>query len=141
MISKSSHIYKKLLDESLINTASFSCEHFKAPYVSSIIFSGESKNPRKVYDILKFEIQKLKKTGIYKDAFERAKKTIYSRCVSAFDSISGIANSLLECSFVGQEIFNNIDLVSKASLDGINKKLVTLFDDDKSALSIVEPNE
>lgn len=140
MFSKSSDIYKKLLDLSLINTSSFSYEHFKAPYVSSIMFSGESNNPHKVADILKSEIYKIKKSGIDKNSFERAKKTVYASSVSLFENVSGIANSLLTSSFTGHEKFGVIDLIAESKLEYINKRLNSLFDDNLSALSIIEPN-
>ncbi len=137
--SKSSQMYNELLSKELINTASFSYEYFEGPGYASAIFSGESKNPEKVSEIIHDHVSKIKKSGIDKETFERAKKAIYGQSLSVFNSISGIANLLLDFSFSGKEIFSYVDIIGSATLEKVNERLTHQLDENYSALSIVKP--
>lgn len=57
------------------------------------MFAGESKDPKAVAEAVKVEIERLKKDGIDKDAFERVRRERYGLSVMAFDSVEGIANN------------------------------------------------
>ena len=134
-------MYTKLLKEELINTSSFSHEYFEGPGYAAVIFSGESKDPDKTAMIIKDEINHIRKNGIDEESFERAKRAVYGDSIAMLNSISGIANILLEFSFSGKELFEYIDCVSGASIDKVNKRLEKQLDSDYSCLSVIMPNE
>jgi predicted Zn-dependent peptidase len=136
--SKSSKLYRKLLDENLINS-SFDFDFFEGPGYASTVFSGESKNPDKVGDIIREEVLKFKEDGIKKDDFERAKKTIYADYVSFLDSCKKTADLLFHFSLNNRDYFSCMELAASAKLEDVEKRLKEILNPDKSSLSIVSP--
>lgn len=141
IVSKASPIYNKLLNLGLINTVSFDCDYMEMQGMSCTIFSGESKDPEKTADIIKSELTKLHNTGIDEKTFDWAKKSVYGESISGLNSIKGISNNLLDCSFSNRELFRYIDFIHDVTLNDVNKRLESHFNNDYSTLSIVKPNE
>ncbi len=139
--SKSSNLYKRLLDEQLINTGTYGSEIMEGPHFLTVIFSGESTNPNKVAQIISEEIANLKKVGVNQLSFDRAKKTLYGELVSEFDSVSGIANELLSNHVSGREIFALIEELKKTTLLSVTKTLKNILNTDFSALSVILPKK
>lgn len=141
LTSPACEMYKELLSKELINISSFSAEHFEGPGYSSLIFSGESSNPEKASEIIKNYAQKIVKSGIDCESFKRAKKAVYGKSMSVFNSVSSIANVLLDFTFSGKGFFDYIDILENASYDNLNKYLSRKLQNEKSALSVVKPND
>ncbi len=137
--SKSSPLYKHLLDENLINTSSFHYEYFEGPGYSSVIFSGESSNPDKVSEIIKNYISKIRHDGINKIDFETAKKSIYGKTISIFNSIENIASTISNISFSQNEIFEYIECLKNATIESVTNRLSEQLDCNNTALSIISP--
>ncbi|BED92917.1 MAG: predicted Zn-dependent peptidases [Candidatus Paraimprobicoccus trichonymphae] len=139
IFSKSSKLYKELLDQSLINTDSFSCEYFEGPKFASVIISGESNNPERVSRIVKKELEEIKKNGIDKTVFEIAKKAIYGKNLKIFNDISSISNMILDFSLSKRDYFKSIDQLVNANLDDVNSRLNFQLNESKACLSVVQP--
>lgn len=139
MESASSEMYKELLEKELINTASFASEYLDGPGYSSIIFSGESKNPQKAAEIIRKHADKICKNGIEKTEFERIKKSVYGQSLSVFNSIPAIANLHLSFSLSGKEIFEYMDILENADINTLNKYAKEKLDSEFSALSVATP--
>lgn len=136
--SPSCEMYRELLDKKLINTSSFTAEHLEGVGHSSVIFSGESSDPNKVAEIIRGYVNELNSTGIDSQSFERAKKAVYGKSMAVFNSVSDIANVLLEFSFSGKGFFEYMDILNSASIQKLNERLNSL-DNEHSALSVVVP--
>lgn len=137
--SKSSKLYKKLLDEKLINTTSFSYEYFEGPGYRSIIFSGESIDPDKTASIIKDYIDEIHRNGIDEDDFITAKKSVYGKVIGLFDNIENIANLMVSFSFSGRDIFEYINTISSADIKSLHERLKSQLITSNSSLSIVKP--
>ena len=133
--------YQELLNKNLINISTFSAEHLEGPGYSSIIFSGESQNPQKAYEIITEYTSKLLKTGIDRKDFERIKKAVYGKSASVFNSIASIANVLLDFSLSGKDFFGYMDILENANIERLNDRLSAKFKDDNHALSTVVPKK
>ena len=136
LASPSSKLYNKLLDEGLINDT-FGYEHMEGPHYSAIMFSGESRNPKKTAEIIKDCIREFKKNGIDKDEFELAKRAVYGETVSGFNSNESIANIMVDMHFNNRELFSLVDAIAKAEISDIAKRLDELLDPDNCTLSVV----
>ena len=134
LASPSSKLYNKLLDEGLINDT-FGYEHMEGPHYSAIMFSGESRNPKKTAEIIKDCIREFKKNGIDKDEFELAKRAVYGETVSGFNSNESIANIMVDMHFNNRELFSLVDAIAKAEISDIAKRLDELLDPDNCTLS------
>ena len=139
--SKASPMYNRLLDLELINTASFDGDYMEAPGMACVIFSGESKDPQKVAEIIKEEVEMLHNTGIDEKTFNWAKKSLYGENIGTFNSVSGISNSLLDFSFSKRELFKYIDSIAEITLDDVNARLKNHLVVEHSSLSVVRPDD
>lgn len=139
LASDASPLFRRLLDAGLINESSFSYEYFEGPGYASVIFSGESKDPDTVGKEIKKEIEKIRSNGIDSNAFERAKKAVYGRVVSSFNSVDYLANALVSSTFAGRKLFSYLDAVAAADPVSLQNRLKVQLRPDRSALSIVRP--
>lgn len=137
--SRTSDMYQELLNKELINTSSFTDEYFEGPGYASIIFSGESKNPRKAAEIIRKHLQKIKQNGIDRKIFDRIKKSVYGQSLSVFNSVSAVANLALDFSLSGKDIFGYIDILENASIEKVNERLNSELNCEFSSLSIASP--
>lgn len=138
LAAKSSPMYRELLDKSLINE-SFSYEYFEGSGYAAIIFSGESKNPDEVANIIKKYVKNMHEAGIDKDEFEIAKRSVYGRTVSMLNSAENISNVLLGLDFANRSLFKSIDCIACTTLEDIEKRLEKQLDINNCSLSVVLP--
>ena len=140
LASNTSSLYRSLMDSNLINS-SFSYELFEGPGYCSVIFGGESRAPKQAAEMIKQYIAKVKTEGLDKDEFEIAKKAVYGDAVSSLNSVSSIANSIIDYHFSGNELFSYIDAVSNACFEDIEKRLSEMLDVCNCTLSVVRESE
>ena len=136
LASSTSKLYRKLMDENLIN-ASFSYEFFEGEGFLGTIFSGESHNPKKVAEIIKDYIEERKVSGIDEEEFEIAKRATYGDAVSALNSTDHIANIITDFDFSDRELYTYLDAIADATLEDITKRLSTMLDVTKTTLSVI----
>lgn len=139
MASDASPMFRTLLDEGLVNEASFSYEYFEGSGYASVFFSGESKDPKRVAEFIAQEVERLKAEGIDQAAFERSRRAVYGENVSAMNSVSAIANGIMNRVFKNRELFTYIDVFSELTLEDVTEKLSRVFDRDRSVLSVILP--
>ena len=138
LASRSSRLYKKLLDENLIND-SFGYEYFEGERYAAVIFSGESKDPDTVSKLIKEGIEKFHKNGIDREDFERAKKLVYGRNVAMLNSPENISNAILNLTFANRELFHAIECIANTTIEQVNDRLKYQLDNKNSSLSVVLP--
>lgn len=139
LASDASPLYRRLLDQNLINTASFGSEYFEGPGYAAVIFSGESKDPDAVAKEIRGEVERLRREGIAAEAFERARKAVYGRNVAALNSAEAIANAMISLTFAERELFSYIDALAAVQLPDVQKRLEEQLLTENSALSVVFP--
>ncbi|MDR1254049.1 MAG: insulinase family protein [Oscillospiraceae bacterium] len=136
--SKASHLYRELLDKSLINS-SFGSEYFEGPAYASVIFSGESQCADKVAEIIRKAADELHQNGIAEEDFKRAKKAVWARYVCTLNSVSSISKTILGLSFANWDFFTALDLIAESKLEDVENRLKEQLDSKNSALSVVSP--
>ena len=139
LASDSSPLFKRLYDAQLINEASFSYEYFEGEGYSSILFGGESNDPKKVAEEIKAEVAKLKSDGISLEAFENSKKSLYGTNISGLNSASNIANAITSLSFKNRELFKYIDCFAEITIEDIEERLSGIMREDMCVLSVINP--
>ena len=139
MASEASPMFRKLLDQGLVNEASFGTEYFEGPGYAAIIFSGESNDPDAVAETIFNEADRLRSEGIDEDAFQRAKKSVYGRNIAALNSAENIANSIVSFTFAGRELFRYIDAIAEVSLSDVEMRLQQCLQKEYATLSVVKP--
>ena len=139
LTSPSNEMYQELLEKDLINISSFTGEHFEGPGYSSLIFSGESKNPEKAAEIIKKHVSKLSFSGMDEKSFERTKKAVYGKSMSVFNSVSNIANVLLSFAISEKDFFGYMNILENADIKKLNERIKKHFKENNFALSVAKP--
>ena len=137
LASNSSPMYRELMKKGLINQ-SFNYEFFEGPGYVSVLFSGESRDPKQTAEIIRGYVDEARRNGLPEEDFEIAKKAIYGETVGSLNNIESIANVLTEFAFTGKELYAYIDAVAGAKREAACKRLESLLDSGKSALSVVK---
>ncbi len=135
----SSPLYAQLMNEGLINDE-FDFEYFNGNGYAAVIFEGESKDPRRVSELIKKEIARLRIEGIDKKLFSAVKCSMYGDAVRKFNSIEGLAMRLTECAMFNYNLFDEVKLLKTVSYDDVLKRL-DVFCDENAVLSVINPLE
>ncbi len=138
LASDASPLFQELLEKKLVNESSFSYEYFEGSGYATVIFSGESQDPQAVAGTIEAELNRFRKEGIPKEAFENSKRAIYGTNISALNSVSNIANAMLNFTFKGREMFTYIEALAQLRLEEAAEKLEKL-QSDKKVLSVIWP--
>lgn len=136
LFSSTSKIYRELQDKELINQT-FNYEIFEGEGYSAVLLGGESRNPEQVYSSIKEYIKVLKENGLSKEDFLISKKAVYGDAVSSLNSVSSIANSLMESHFTNRELFSYVTSIHDLEFGDIEKKFAEVLDYNNCALSVV----
>ena len=84
-------------------------------------------------------VEKFHREGISQETFERARRAVYGRNLSIFNSTEAIGTVMMNLSFADQELFHYIDCIAQATLDQVHERLGCQLDNARSALSVVSP--
>ncbi|MCH4240049.1 MAG: insulinase family protein [Oscillospiraceae bacterium] len=135
----SSPLYRRLLDAGLINESSFGGDYLEGPGYACVTFSGESKDPDKVAEEIRKEVDSVRRNGLNPELFEDAKRTIYGSIISGFNSPENIANSMIAACFAGRSIAPDADAAADATSEDILARLQKQLLPQNAVLSVVEP--
>ncbi|MBQ2848607.1 MAG: insulinase family protein [Clostridia bacterium] len=134
---KSSPLFKRLLDEELIDMG-FGSEMFNGFGFSCVMIGGTSSDPQKTAEIIKTEIKRQQSEGIDPAAFERAKRKFYGRYIMCYNDIDDIANMMMNLYFNGYEPFAELDACKNLTIEKAQERLNTVKE-EFSALSVISP--
>ena len=138
LIGKSSDLYKELYDSGdLLAEPDFDYE-FSKQY-AHVLVGGQSKNPQKIYEKFKNELKKYKENGLNDEHFERIKRKIYGDYVGDYNSVSNIARMFLTDNFKNINSFDYIEKFETVTKEYAEQILKDIFNEDKMAISIVNP--
>ena len=133
-----SPMFRKLLDQGLINEASFSRDYFEGSGYATVMFGGESRDPEAAADLIKEEVARLQRDGISEEDFRLAKRSLYGESISALNHAAGVAGWVIDFAFKGLEPFAYIDALAELTLPEVQRKLEVLRE-DRSVLSVIRP--
>ena len=139
IVGDSSPLYKHLTEEGLINDE-FESEYFTGYGYAAVIFEGESSDPERVCEEIKAEIARLRREGLGRELFEAVRRGMYGDAIRTFESVEGIAMQEVSCAMFGQGLFEELELLKNMTVQDVAGRL-QLFDDQKTVLSVVKPEE
>ncbi|HFG9165957.1 TPA: M16 family metallopeptidase, partial [Clostridioides difficile] len=118
LFKKGSKLYEDLYMQGLIN------ENFGAGFSSQVdyafsIIAGDSKEPKKVKEIILDYIEKSKKEGLSKEEFERTKKKKIGSFIKCFDSINFIGNSFISYVFKDINLLDYLDIIKDITFEEV----------------------
>ncbi|WP_074066081.1 EF-P 5-aminopentanol modification-associated protein YfmH [Clostridioides difficile] len=138
LFKKGSKLYEDLYMQGLIN------ENFGAGFSSQVdyafsIIAGDSKEHKKVKEIILDYIEKSKKEGLSKEEFERTKKKKIGSFIKCFDSINFIGNSFISYVFKDINLLDYLDVIKDITFEEVEERLKEHFKEEYCVISIVEP--
>ncbi|MBH7153997.1 insulinase family protein, partial [Clostridioides difficile] len=136
LFKKGSKLYEDLYMQGLIN------ENFGAGFSSQVdyafsIIAGDSKEPKKVKEIILDYIEKSKKEGLSKEEFERTKKKKIGSFIKCFDSINFIGNSFISYVFKDINLLEYLDVIKDITFEEVEERLKEHFKEEYCVISIV----
>lgn len=132
-----SPLYRDLTDSGYINDE-FDTEYFTGNYYASVIFSGESQNPKAVKEKIDREVERIILEGIDAETVESVKKSMYGDSVRRFNRVSEMTMQLVECAMTGDGLFDELDIIKSITPDDIISAL-RLLKKENSVLSVINP--
>ena len=136
----SSPLYLRLYAEGQIN-ADFSASFDSAAGVSYTVFGGEAREPGRVFDEIKKEIQRISKDGPDETLFKRIKKAAMGSHIRALNSFGVLAGSIIEGHFRKFDPFQAPAFLSKITVDDIADFIRENLIPDNMAISIIDPKK
>ena len=140
LAGNTSNLYNSLFEQSLINE-SFSKEYFIGYGYESIIFDGESENPKEVAKQIKKEVERLKNDGITDDEFESARRSLYGKEIMSYNDIDTLANGLVAAHFGEYDMLDIVEIYKNITKADVLSRLEQVMDEKYSALSVVKQCE
>lgn len=138
LFSKGSPLYERLYNDKLI-APSFGAEYTPQVDYGYTAIEGESEDPEKVYEIITEYIEDLREKGLSEEDFVRAKKNVWGKYIRSYNSIEDFAHQFLQDSFMDINYFNYYEVYKTVTFEAVQKRFLSHFDKDLSAISIVNP--
>jgi predicted Zn-dependent peptidase len=140
LFGKSSKFFIELYEEGLID-GSFSCDSELEKKYGFSSLSGESKDPKQVYERVLSRIEEVKKTGLDDKEIERAKKVLIGINLRRYNDVERIGNDFIRAFISGINPFDYENIAEKMSKADLEQRLNTHFSEENSVLSVIEPLE
>lgn len=138
LFGKSSTTYKKLYEQGLIN-GSFATDYTYQPDYAFVSLDGESKDPKKVFEIVKEEIENIKSTGLSKEDFDRIKKVMWGRYIRSMNDVEDYACDFIRSVFMDIDYFEYDSIYKSVTFEDIKSRFNNLFLQNNVALSVINP--
>lgn len=137
LIGKSSGLYKTLYEEGLIMAEPYFEYEFEKTY-AHIAITGQSKDPKKILELLKEKIEKYKQDGLNEEHFKRIKNMLYGGYIKEYNSVSEIARMFISDYFKGINTFNYLEYFDTVSKKYAESVLKDIFKEENMVISIVK---
>lgn len=138
IFGKSSPLYLKLYEEGLIN-ARFKTEYTMQPDYAFSAAEGESKDPKKVYELVMEEIDRINQEGLKREDFDRIKKVIWGKYIRTHNDVEDYALEFMRMLFMNIDYFSYYDVYNSVTFEDVEKRFKQHFNKDRAALSVVNP--
>ncbi|HHW45694.1 MAG TPA: insulinase family protein [Clostridiales bacterium] len=138
LMDKASPLFKKLVDEGLINE-NIGLEYFAGFGYAASIIKGESSDPKRVAEEINSEIKRLKTEGIDQKLFEGIRRKLYGAAVMVFNDVENIGYEITDCAINGNDLYDTIEIIRNTKIEDVINRLEA-FDEKYMALSVISPN-
>lgn len=139
MFGESTPFYQRLYNEGVINST-FGTEVMSGEGYLINILGGEAPDPEKVYDEITNEIDRLRREGLDPELFEACKKAYYGAKISRYNTVEGVAGSMLSSFISGDDdAFAAIKIIKDITLKDLENRLSKQLFEERSSISVINP--
>lgn len=141
LCGESSPLYRRLYDAGVINST-FESEIMSGRGYHCALFSGESRDPKRVAEEIAAEARRVRREGVDAELFELCRRATYGRYIGMYGRPEPVAGLMSAVYFAGgDDICMPLETVASATVKQMEQRMEASFDADHSALSIVWPVE
>ena len=140
LFGRSSKFYKELYDKGIINST-FGAFYEYEDSCGYAAFCGESEHVKEIEEEIFKTLEKAKKEGLDKEAFERAKKVYCGQFLDILDHIESFGNEYMIAYHKGVNLFDYPRICDEVSINDAMKRLRELFTEEQCSTSIVNPKK
>lgn len=133
----SSDMFRNLLKEGVINSG-FGAEVFSGDSFFSVIFSGESTDPKKVRDSISSEVERLIKCGINEKDFQRIRKSTYGMMIRELNNVEAMANLMINSHMEEVSPFDAVNVLSEMKSSDVMDFIRSELRSDRLVMSVIE---
>lgn len=138
ILGRGTKLYNRLYEEGLINSR-FGAEYNPQVDYGFTAIDGESRDPKRVYDIILDDIERLRKEGLCEEDYNRIKKVIWGDYIRSYNDVEGYAHTFLSMSFMDVDYFDYYDVYKNVTFEDVCKRFESHFKREYSALSVAKP--
>jgi predicted Zn-dependent peptidase len=134
LLGKCSKAYQDMYSQGLL-MSELELEYEYSRNYAHVIIAGESKDPKKVNDIV---IKTLMNTELSEEDIKRSKRRIYGEYVQEYNDVEEIGRMFLQDAVKGENTINYLDRLEEIDYDYLENLRKRLFVDKKQVLSVVK---
>ncbi|MCF0137381.1 MAG: insulinase family protein [Oscillospiraceae bacterium] len=138
LFGRSGNFYNSMYSDGLLNREF----DFETDYVAgtgTVIFEGESREPRTVLAEIIRAVNEVREKGLDRDLFRRAKKASYGARLRGLESFDTVCLSAMDGYFEGYEPMASFDVLESVTVEECEAFLTEYLAEDRLALSVVLP--
>ena len=139
IFGKSSSLYRSLYEKGLINNT-FAVDYTMQPDYGFSMIEGESSDPKKVYELICEEIERLRCDGISEEDFERMKKVVWGEYIYSHNGLEGYSITFLSLLFMDINYFDYYEVYKSVTFEDVKNRFYEHFRNEYCVLSAVYPN-
>lgn len=140
LFSPSAPLYTRLYEEGLINN-SFEGGCDAAPGCALMTVGGESRDPERVLERVRDEIERVCREGIDPELWERQKKAAYGSCVRRLNSLEDTCIQMADSHFDGEEYFSFPGLYQQLEAEDAQTLIARWCAPERTAMAVIRPGE
>lgn len=135
---KSSDFYATLYNEGKINS-SFGMDFAFGEGYAYYTFGGETEEPEYVVEKIKAEIDRIMKEGVDEEGYERIKRKMFGRLISAANSMQYLTSAFLNYYMKGMDLFRYLKAMHGSKSQAGVSYLKDTFKESQMSLVIAYP--
>lgn len=140
LFSRAGELYSELFEGGYINE-SYSYGYTITRDSAFHSISAEGDSPEFVFEKVKDFVKSARKKGLDERDFIRCKRVLTAEFIRDFDSVFDIANSLLNFTFEGSDIFEYRKIIEEITFADVCKCLDNYFGEERFALSVIKNSD
>lgn len=140
LCGSSSPFYARLYREGLLNR-SFSYGADFPANTAQLSAGGESRDPKRVYEELLAEVERIARDGFESDRFERARRASLGSRLRGFEDFDSVCLGSFEAARYGCCVFESPALLASITAEECRDFLTRVLTRERTVLSVVRPGE
>ena len=140
LCGSSSPFYARLYREGLLNR-SFSYGADFPANTAQLSAGGESRDPKRVYEELLAEVERIAREGFESDRFERARRASLGSRLRGFEDFDSVCLGSFEAARYGCCVFDSPALLASITAEECRDFLTRVLTRERTVLSVVRPGE